>query len=74
MKSLLEEKKYESLKECLICEEEKGKGIHLLNYFICTECEHDIVTSDTDNSSYRYYLNRLKKVKEALMPSTEKNA
>ncbi|MDQ0258005.1 hypothetical protein J2S74_005468 [Evansella vedderi] len=72
MRGILSAKKQNSLKECLICEMEKDLGIHLLNYFICKECEHEIVTTETDNSNYGYYLERLKKVREALSATKNK--
>ena len=28
---------------CVICEEQKDKGIHLYTSFICTKCEQDII-------------------------------
>ncbi|MFA9559762.1 sigma factor G inhibitor Gin [Evansella sp. AB-rgal1] len=73
MKNILPAKKQDTLQDCLICEEKKDLGIHLLNYFICVECEHDIVKSDTSDQSYTYYLGRLRKVKQALLPISENN-
>ncbi|MBU9713712.1 sigma factor G inhibitor Gin [Evansella tamaricis] len=73
MGSFISAKKQDSLQECLICEEEKNKGIHLLNYFICENCETDIVKSDTGDQGYELYVNRLKKVKNALIPNKKNN-
>ncbi|SDZ66629.1 Inhibitor of sigma-G Gin [Evansella caseinilytica] len=71
MRNLITAKKQHSLQECLICEQEKDQGIHLLNYFICAECESEIVQTNTDDRGYAYYLKRLKKVRDVLLPAGE---
>jgi hypothetical protein len=48
--------------ECIICEKQKDKGIHLYTSFICRECEHKITNAKTSDPMYRYYINKLKKV------------
>lgn len=72
MRSILSAKQQDSLQECLICELQKDQGIHLLNYFICKECECEIVSTETDNANYGYYLERLRKVREALIAAKDK--
>lgn len=67
MGSFFSRKTDDELKTCLICEESKRSGIHLLNYFICEECEFHIVHTETNDKGYRYYLERLKKVRNALV-------
>ncbi|MED3624623.1 sigma factor G inhibitor Gin [Neobacillus thermocopriae] len=47
---------------CIICENLKPKGIHLYTSFICTDCEHDLIQTDTSDPKYSYFLNKLKKV------------
>jgi hypothetical protein len=47
---------------CVICEQKKMKGIHLYTSFICTECEKNIIKTETDDPKYKYYINQLKKV------------
>jgi hypothetical protein len=49
-------------KTCVICEEDKTRGIHLYTSFICTDCESDLINTDTDNPKYKYYLKKLRKV------------
>ncbi|MDG5789957.1 sigma factor G inhibitor Gin [Evansella sp. AB-P1] len=71
MKNIMPAKKQNSLQDCLICEEEKDRGIHLLNYFICVECEKDIVQSETEDRGYKLYLDRLRKVKDTLISMKE---
>ena len=41
---------------CVICEEQKDKGIHLYTSFICTKCEQDIIMTDTNDPKYKYFL------------------
>ncbi|HZG60896.1 MAG TPA: sigma factor G inhibitor Gin [Anoxybacillus sp.] len=48
---------------CIICEQPKLKGIHLYTKFICSDCEKDIIQTDTDNPKYRFYLQQLKKIR-----------
>ncbi|MGJ7923147.1 sigma factor G inhibitor Gin [Neobacillus sp. LXY-4] len=46
---------------CVICEEEKLKGIHLYTSFICADCEKDLINTETDDPKYQYYVQQLKK-------------
>lgn len=48
--------------KCVICDDVKSRGIHLYTSFICTDCEHDLIKTETDDPKYKYYLNQLKKV------------
>lgn len=48
-------------KTCVICEEKKGKGIHLYTSFICSECENDLIKTETYDPKYKFYLDQLKK-------------
>ncbi len=50
-------------KDCLICEEKKQIGIHLFEHFICESCERKMVLTETNDIFYRYYLEKLKKIK-----------
>ena len=47
---------------CVICEQTKLKGIHLYTSFICTDCESDLITTDTSHPKYNYFLKQLKKI------------
>jgi hypothetical protein len=47
---------------CIICEQEKHRGIHLYTRFICLDCEKDIIHTETNDPKYQYYLTKLKKV------------
>jgi hypothetical protein len=47
---------------CVICEQIKKEGIHLYTTFICTDCEKDIIQTETDDPKYQFYLQQLKKL------------
>ncbi|WP_442862502.1 sigma factor G inhibitor Gin [Bacillus sp. USDA818B3_A] len=47
---------------CVICESQKTKGIHLYTSFICTDCENDLIHTDTNDPRYKYFLKQLKKI------------
>ncbi|GIN88418.1 anti-sigma-G factor Gin [Heyndrickxia sporothermodurans] len=47
---------------CIICDQLKKGGIHLYTSFICSECEKDIVQTDTNDPKYQFYVNQLKMV------------
>lgn len=47
---------------CVVCETIKLSGIHLYTSFICKECEHDIIGTDTKDAKYKYYLKQLRKI------------
>ncbi|MGC4379274.1 sigma factor G inhibitor Gin [Fictibacillus sp. Mic-4] len=48
---------------CLICEETKENGIHILHQFICQECEEKIVAAEPNDPYYQFYLQQLRKLK-----------
>ncbi|MCH1626962.1 sigma factor G inhibitor Gin [Ferdinandcohnia quinoae] len=47
---------------CVICEQEKSRGIHLYTKFICMDCENDMIHTETNDPKYQFYLSQLKKV------------
>ncbi|WP_462410016.1 sigma factor G inhibitor Gin [Neobacillus sp. Marseille-QA0830] len=47
---------------CVICEIQKPKGIHLYTSFICTDCEKDLIQTNTNDPKYKYFLQKLKKI------------
>ena len=47
---------------CIICEQTRDRGIHLYTKFICTDCERDMIQTETNDPKYLYYLSKLKKV------------
>jgi hypothetical protein len=52
----------QSGENCVVCEKSGSNGIWLWNKFLCETCERKIVSTDTDDEHYNFYLSRLKKV------------
>lgn len=48
---------------CIICDTEKTKGIHLYTSFVCTDCEIDMIQTETEDPKYKYFINKLRRVK-----------
>lgn len=48
--------------KCVICEQTKLRGIHLYTSFICTDCENDLISTDTSHPKYKYFLKQLRKI------------
>lgn len=46
--------------KCIICEEQKDKGINLYTTFICTACEHNLIHTEPREEKYNYYVRKLK--------------
>lgn len=57
------------MEHCTICEEEKKRGIHLYNLFICCECERNIVSTEPREQKYQYYLKKLKNMNQPTLYS-----
>lgn len=47
---------------CVICDQSKDEGIHLYTSFICSHCEKSMISTDTRDPQYKYYLKKLKKI------------
>ncbi|WP_087946614.1 sigma factor G inhibitor Gin [Neobacillus bataviensis] len=60
LSSFLAHKQY--VETCVICESLKPKGIHLYTSFICTECENDLIQTDTNDPKYKHFLKQLRKI------------
>jgi hypothetical protein len=48
--------------KCLVCEEEMLIGIHIFNQFICHTCEKKIISTDTSEEQYKFFLHQLRKL------------
>lgn len=57
----------QNIKKCSVCELNKETGIHICDIYICHDCEREIVTSDVTDEFYKYYLQKLKKLKHSLL-------
>ncbi|MGV4322099.1 sigma factor G inhibitor Gin [Bacillus mojavensis] len=47
---------------CIICEQEKSRGIHLYTKFICLDCERKVISTATSDPDYAFYVNKLKSI------------
>lgn len=56
-----------SVEKCSVCELKKNKGIHILNLYVCEDCEREIVVSDVSDEFYKYYLQKVKRINESLI-------
>lgn len=50
---------------CGICEEMKQGGINIYRFFICSECERNMIHTEPREEKYAYYLSKLKNIKQA---------
>ena len=53
--------------KCTVCERSNALGIHIFDVYICNDCEREIVSSDVSDEFYRYYLQKLRKLKHSLV-------
>ncbi len=53
-------------KQCFICEKRRIIGITIGSQFMCETCERDVVSTDTSDSNYSFYLHRLERLKVSL--------
>ncbi|MFN7253052.1 MAG: sigma factor G inhibitor Gin [Anaerobacillus sp.] len=56
-----------NLERCSVCEQKQEAGIHICDIYICEACEREIVSSDVSDEFYRYYLQKLRKLKHSLL-------
>ncbi|MEI5909598.1 sigma factor G inhibitor Gin [Bacillus spongiae] len=54
---------------CIICSHQKEIGIHLYTSFICSDCEKEMINTETKDPSYHYYVQRLKVITTPHIPS-----
>lgn len=47
---------------CVVCENVKKKGYHILSAFICNECDKDIIQTETDDQAYMFFVKQLRKI------------
>ncbi|WP_255294920.1 sigma factor G inhibitor Gin [Bacillus sp. AFS041924] len=50
------------LTKCIVCEEKKEQGIHIIEAFVCEECEKKIVTTETDAPIYNSFVEKLRSI------------
>ncbi|WP_418793718.1 sigma factor G inhibitor Gin [Niallia taxi] len=54
------------VEECLFCGQKKMTGIHLYQSLICTDCEHEMLNTKTNDIKYKFYVQKLKNAHYAL--------
>lgn len=54
---------------CIICEEKKHRGIHLYTHFLCRDCEKDMVHTETNETQYNFYIEKLRRLTETKLYS-----
>ncbi|MRX72930.1 sigma factor G inhibitor Gin [Bacillus lacus] len=47
---------------CVVCDARKEDGIHLYTSFVCTECEQEMVQTQTFDPKYQFFIKKLKRV------------
>jgi len=57
---------------CLICEKNQQTGIHIFNQFICEACERKVISTETNDSQYLFYLKQLEKLKTTMNKSEKR--
>ena len=60
-------KKGHCQEKCSVCEQRSNQGIHICDIYICENCEREIVCSDVTDEFYKYYLQKLRKLKHSLL-------
>ncbi|OIJ17685.1 hypothetical protein BKP37_03520 [Anaerobacillus alkalilacustris] len=60
-------KEKQCVEKCSVCEQNNENGIHICDIYICENCEREIVNSDVSDEFYRYYLQKLRKLKHSLL-------
>jgi hypothetical protein len=52
----------ESVSTCIVCGQPKEKGIHIVNEFICTDCEMEMVHTRVEDERYTFFIHRLRQI------------
>ncbi|WLD93439.1 sigma factor G inhibitor Gin [Alkalihalobacillus sp. AL-G] len=52
----------QTLETCMVCEKKAEKGIHIFHHFLCCNCEQKMISTDTDDEEYQYFIEKLRKI------------
>ncbi|UHA75357.1 sigma factor G inhibitor Gin [Paenibacillus sp. 481] len=52
----------ESTQCCIVCNNATTDGIVVVNQFICTSCEQEMVRTDVEDEKYNYFIHQLKRL------------
>lgn len=45
---------------CIVCQQKREDGLHILNKYICDACEKEIVECQSDQVQYGYFVWKLR--------------
>ncbi|MFB4165078.1 sigma factor G inhibitor Gin [Alteribacillus sp. JSM 102045] len=52
---------------CILCEQEKKEGIHILEAFLCKECEREVVRMEPEDPAYADKIKKLRKIRSTTL-------
>lgn len=52
----------EESKICMICGQRQKEGLHIVEEFICVDCEREIVNTDVQDAKYPFFIHQMKQV------------
>lgn len=47
---------------CIICREAKANGIVIVDQFICSDCEQEMVHTEVEDAKYPFFIHQLKRL------------
>ena len=47
---------------CMICGQEKTEGIVIVDQFICSGCEQEMVHTEVNDAKYPFFIHQLKRL------------
>ncbi|WP_238162459.1 sigma factor G inhibitor Gin [Cohnella sp. AR92] len=47
---------------CIVCGQPKEQGIHIVNEFICLDCETEMVQTKVEDEKYPFFVHRLRQI------------
>lgn len=51
-----------AVRECIVCEQQKGSGITICEQFICESCEQEMIKTDVKEAKYPMFVKRLRRI------------
>lgn len=52
----------EIMSTCIVCGQPKEQGIHIVNEFICLDCESEMVQTKVEDEKYPFFVHRLRQI------------
>jgi len=62
MEEKQDEKQDEKQEVCMICKRPQVEGLHIVEEFICLDCERELVQTDVQDEKYPFFINQMKQV------------